>query len=749
MFDIRPTEMTPDKFYSLVSILESVDKKHIEKLADFRDATMKAAELVQEQCAVLAKANNDMQQELRTSMRVRNSPFDSLEKQSSDYSDFVNQISDVNFLLVAFDTVRCVQIGYNELLDIAIGLKPKQLILSDKKFEIGRKSIEDIQNMTYEFSLNAPTINAFMFSMKRLDRLQDTVDEIADKVYRSLDAYYRKLLNRHTVEGVKIHKDPVITDIAIMLFKNIDSHGEIADGKDPDKVSAYTLRKAEILAEALRADSVHKFVQDPGTLIEYLVQNLKAFNNAASNLRLLFKDQLQAYKGATEDYNRWNRTLNELDRMLRTSDFERTLTLISDVDPRNVSYSEPNKLLSSEERFNIKFREETIERLATMLANPKFSAEELVKYVLERKAKLRSYFQDENSFYVSKIGGGNPFTGIAPGALEIIPGQKPNANLDDIVGSGFKEVKKFISSIEDAAQWNNLFLATSPSKTTDKANVLLIGPMGCGKTEIFRAVGSDKNSISVSVQGSDFNTCWKGEMEKNPKRLFEGAVKLHKESNRHVHILIDEVDSVMNSDRGFGETNLTLEFQILMDGVVHYPKISIWGATNNPMRIPMPMIRRFSKVLIVGELDSDDRITLLKHFSSFLPREVFSDKDWKTLADRLEGATGDVVRKIIDYIWRDKMSWFVHNKPDAAKKMMAVLNQDKQFEIKDFTSKDRFNFNQRLGEYFKITPRDIHKSIDVHLDNIAIRSEIETAKKTYADAKEFLNQVNASKIVKA
>ncbi|KKN65732.1 hypothetical protein LCGC14_0478710 [marine sediment metagenome] len=751
MLNIRPTEMTPGKFYSLVKILESVDEERISKLGEFRDATIRAAELVQEQCAVLAKANNDMHQEARTSMRVRHSDFDSLEKQSADYNDFTSQVSDVNFLLIAYDTIRCVQAGYIGLLDTALNLKPKQLVLSDKKFDVGKKTIEDIQNMTYEFSLNAPAINSFLAALEQLESMNDSVDLIADKVYRSLDIYYRKLLHRHTVEGVKIHKDPVITDIAIMLFKNIDAHGEISEGKTPDKISAYTLRKAEILAEALRADSVHKFVQDAGKLLEYLTMNLKAFKNAANNLQLMFKSQLQAFKTTMDDHNRWSRglSLSAVDKLLSASNFERTLMLITDVDPRNVSYTETTKLLSSEEKFSIKFREETIEKLANLLACPDFSAQEIVEYVLERKSKLREYFQDENSFYVSKIGGGNPFTGSAPGALEIIPGPKPNSNLNDIVGSGFKEIRKFISSVEDASKWNNLFLATSPSKTTDKSNVLLIGPVGCGKTEVFRAVGADKGSISVSVQGSDFNTCWKGEMEKNPKRLFEGALKLHKESKKQVHILIDEIDSVMNNDKIPGETNLSLEFQILMDGVVHYPKISIWGATNNPQRIPMAMIRRFSKVVIVGELDCDDRITLLKHFSSYLPRENFRDKDWKCLADRLDGATGDVVRKMIDHIWRDKMSWFVHNKPEAAQKMMELLNKETQFELSSFDPKDRFNFNQKLGKYFQVSPHDVHKSIDIHLDNIAIKTEIDTAKRTYANAKAFLNQLNASTIVSA
>jgi SpoVK/Ycf46/Vps4 family AAA+-type ATPase len=323
-------------------------------------------------------------------------------------------------------------------------------------------------------------------------------------------------------------------------------------------------------------------------------------------------------------------------------------------------------------------------------------------------------------------------------------------NLDEIIGSGFAEVKGFMGQVESASKWHDLFVATSPSRTADKSNVLLIGPQGCGKSEILRAVGGDRKSIGVFAQGSDFLTCWKGEAEKNPKRLFEEALRLQRESHKHVHILIDEIDTILNKDSGresFGGTNLVTEFQILMDGVVHYPHLSVWGATNNPERISMPMLRRFSKVLIVGELTVEDRTKLLKHFIGFMPTEGFKDADWMEAAEMLNGAVGDTIRKMCDHVWREKMSGFVENNQVEANRLVEWLNGNGiKFSIQDFDSKKKAALHDRLRPFVQVRPKDMMKSIEIHLENVAVHSEIRTAVETYDNARRFLASIKKTSV---
>jgi len=190
-----------------------------------------------------------------------------------------------------------------------------------------------------------------------------------------------------------------------------------------------------------------------------------------------------------------------------------------------------------------------------------------------------------------------------------------------------------------------------------------------------------------------------------------------------------------------GELDLTLEFQILMDGVVNYPGVTLWGATNSPGRIPMPLIRRFSKVLIVGELSPEERASLLERFSRALPLDGVDERTFSRLAERLDGATGDVVRKVVDHVWRATLDAFVTGFEKDAVALTSWLDRqgpDGRFDVSRFTDGQRSELRERLLKHVKVTPRDLESSVELHLKNEAIRAEIATAKATYREAKEML-----------
>jgi hypothetical protein len=735
----RPTEIDPSLFYNLVGLFDHVDRGMLEELSRVQEEVTS----YQEELELEVKALQEACRNIATTSRqlTRRKQTSALERIDEDADVSTSQ----NFLGLILSIATAVSSAMHSLVSTARGLRPGRLILRKERFSEQPSTFDEFQHMAMEFQMNLPVINRFLIAIGEIGDTKTTLLSLAHNITDTMEGYRRRVQTRHSTEGIEVHGSVVATDVAISIFENVDGHGEIEGGKHPNEVSAYSVRRAQAMAEGVRTGLAQFFLSDPEKFIEWVSGNLRAVWDFADAFEVAFREVLlQAQVLLPHLRKKRSPTVEQLDV---------ALVHLADVDPNDVVYAEKSALMTPEERWHLNFRNETLRRLVKMLQDSEESPEAVIRYVLERKHALHNFFQGENSFYVCRIGQGNVFLGDAPGALQVIPGTRPNVNLDEIFGSGYAELREHAEHIDAAATWHDLFVATSPSRTADKSNVLMVGPMGCGKSQVLRGIGAHRGSIGIFAVGSDFNTCWSGEAQKNPKRLFEEAVRLEKESKRHVHILIDEIDSVLNDDQkpGASNFNLKLEFQVLMDGVVHYPRITLWGATNNLERIPMPMIRRFAKVVIVGELDQADRVRTLRHYASPLPLSEYPDSAWEAQAARLTGATGDVVRKVIDHVWREKVTSFVARLPIEAEACVRWLNRDEKFSSTVFFGADassvrmREEFRAHLGKFVQVTPPDIDRSIDIALDNVGIYHEIETAKLTYENARQFLAQVRESR----
>lgn len=693
-------------------------------------------------CEVLARSVNTMMNEWRLSTKKKPGVFSPAESPDDSWKDdFSHSAEGMNFLMIAYQGAVSLRGLMHKFQDMMVETKPSAVFMPSDAPSRNSLKIEDMQRMHFLSQMNGPAIQAYADAVLGLDSMHKELAEAAEAISSVLELYHRALTKRHTADGVEIHTNAVLTDVAMHIYENIDSEGEIAMGRSPDELSAYSKRKARVMTDAIQDPFVHEIMTAEHGLITFLVDNLEMVSTSVNRSSMLLKDeakQLRSMIGGRGPAQTGN------DR----SKFSRLVVNIRDLDPAVVPFKAKAGLQTHDEKFRDRFRDETLGRIVRMLLS-QAPTEEIIPYVLERKEKIRKYFQEENSFYTCSIGAGNPFLGVAPGGIQISPSARPLASFDEIAGAGFPELKAFVRTIRSSSMWHDLFAATSPSKSADKSNILMIGPQGCGKTQAMRSIASEKDSIAVFAVGSDFKTCWKDEGLKNPKRLFEHAVRLQKDSQKHVHILIDEADAVMCKKEFLsqGDDDLTTEFQNLMDGIVQYPNITVWAASNHPERMPMPIIRRFSKVLIVGELTPEDRVFLLKRFFSYLPLEAFGEDDWRSIASQLEGATGDVIRKVVDTVWRSKMSWFVEEMPAAAEEVKSWLNKDGKFSVAEMTVETRAALIELLGTHFRVTVREAKAAVEEHMKNVATRTEITAAAEVYANARKVVSSLSGNLIV--
>jgi cell division protease FtsH len=180
--------------------------------------------------------------------------------------------------------------------------------------------------------------------------------------------------------------------------------------------------------------------------------------------------------------------------------------------------------------------------------------------------------------------------------------------------------------------------------------VLLVGPPGCGKTLLARAVAGEARVKFFSINGSEFVELFVGVGAARVRDLFEQARK-----NAPCIVFIDELDALgrarsLSPVSGGGDEKEHTLNQLLseLDGFDPSSGVVLLAATNRPEILDQALLRagRFDRQILVDRPDRIGRVQILKvHLKKV---EVDTDVDPEKIAQLTAGFTGADLANLVN-----------------------------------------------------------------------------------------------------